>query len=153
MPNNISIFQAPTDPLLSPEYMDAHIARLKEIRDEVVARQASNINTQNRKEQPQQKTVWDDINEELSALSESQKEHLFADADYQRLDAAIAQVAAQYQVQLLMPYVLQDTQGKKLLEKQLLTIRTKKDDIIASEKAEMDEFRRWKESKKSKSKE
>lgn len=153
MPNNISIFQAPAaDPLLSPEYMDAHIARLQEIRDEVVAHHAGK-NTQNGEDRSQQKSVWDGINEELSALSDSQKEHLFADADYRRLDAAIAQVAAQYQVQLLMPYVLKDEQGKKLLEKQLLTIRTKKDDIIASEKAEMDEFRRWKESKKSKSKE
>lgn len=149
--SNINIYPHP-DPLLSPEYMDAHIAQMQEIRDEIVARQANSKNSQ-KNEKQRQKTVWDDINEELSALSESQKEHLFADADYQRLDAAIAQVAAQYQVQLLMPYVLQDAQGKKLLEKQLLTIRTKKDDIIASEKAEMDEFRRWKESKKSKSKE
>lgn len=145
MANNISIFQTP-DPLLSPEYMDAHIARLQEIRNEVVARQ------QNAKaegvEQKQSSNVWDDINEELSSFSDAQKEMLFADADYKQLDMAIAQVAAQYQVQLLMPYVLQDKEGKKLLEKQLLTIRTKKDDIIASEKAEYDEFRRWKEAHK-----
>lgn len=144
MANNISIFQTP-DPLLSPEYMDAHIARLQEIRNEVVARQQSA--KVEGAEQKQSTNVWDDINEELSALSDTQKEMLFNDKDYKQLDIAIAQVAAQYQVQLLMPYVLQDKEGKKLLEKQLLTIRTKKDDIIASEKAEYDEFRKWKESK------
>lgn len=144
MANNISIFQTP-DPLLSPEYMDAHIARLQEIRNEVVARQQSA--KAEGAEQKQSTNVWDDINEELSALTDTQKEMLFGDKDYKQLDMAIAQVAAQYQVQLLMPYVLQDKEGKKLLEKQLLTIRTKKDDIIASEKAEYDEFRRWKESK------
>lgn len=144
MANNISIFQTP-DPLLSPEYMDAHIARLQEIRNEVVARQQST--KVEGAEQKQPTNVWDDINEELSALTDSQKEMLFNDKDYKQLDMAIAQVAAQYQVQLLMPYVLQDKEGKKLLEKQLLTIRTKKDDIIASEKAEYDEFRKWKESK------
>lgn len=144
MANNISIFQTP-DPLLSPEYMDAHIARLQEIRNEVVARQQSA--KVEGTEQKQSTNVWDDINEELSALTDSQKEMLFNDKDYKQLDMAIAQVAAQYQVQLLMPYVLQDKEGKKLLEKQLLTIRTKRDDIIASEKAEYDEFRKWKESK------
>lgn len=146
MANNISIFQTP-DPLLSPEYMDAHIARLQEIRNEVVARQ-QNAKVMESTESQQPTNVWDDINEELSSFSDAQKEMLFADADYKQLDMAIAQVAAQYQVQLLMPYVIQDKEGKKLLEKQLLTIRTKKDDIIASEKAEYDEFRRWKEAHK-----
>lgn len=146
MANNISIFQTP-DPLLSPEYMDAHIARLQELRNEVVARQQSAKALEGVEPKPSG-NVLDDINEELAALSEAQKELLYADADYRQLDMAIAQIAAQYQVQLLMPYVLQDKEGKKLLEKQLLTIRTKKDDIIASEKAEYDEFRRWKESQK-----
>lgn len=138
MPNNISIYQHP-DPLLSPEYMDAQIAKLQEIRNEVVARHAT--------AKTEERTVLDDINAEMAELTDSQKEHLFADADYQQLDAAIAQIAAQYQVQLLMPYVLQDKEGKKLLERQLLTIRTKKDDIIAAERAELDEFRKWKKSK------
>jgi hypothetical protein len=127
--------------------MDAHIARLQEIRNEVVARQ-QNAKAMESTESQQPTNVWDDINEELSSFSDAQKEMLFADADYKQLDMAIAQIAAQYQVQLLMPYVIQDKEGKKLLEKQLLTIRTKKDDIIASEKAEYDEFRRWKEAHK-----
>lgn len=138
MPNNISIYQHP-DPLLSPEYMDAQIAKLQEIRNEVVARHST--------AKTEERTVLDDINAEMAELTDSQKEHLYADADYQQLDTAIAQIAAQYQVQLLMPYVLQDKEGKKLLEKQLLTIRTKKDDIIAAERAELDEFRKWKKSK------
>lgn len=140
MPNNIPIYQHP-DPLLSPEYMDAQIAKLQEIRNEVVARHAT------AKAEQTERTVLDDINAEMAELTDSQKEHLFADADYKQLDAAIAQIAAQYQVQLLMPYVLQDKEGKKLLERQLLTIRTKKDDIIAAERAELDEFRKWKKSK------
>lgn len=138
MPNNIPIYQHP-DPLLSPEYMDAQIAKLQEIRNEVVSRHST--------AKTEERTVLDDINAEMAELTDSQKEHLYADADYQQLDAAIAQIAAQYQVQLLMPYVLQDKEGKKLLEKQLLTIRTKKDDIIAAERAELDEFRKWKKSK------
>lgn len=138
MPNNF-IFQ--NDPLLSPEYMDAHIARLQELRDEVIARQKNTPTAE------PERTVLDDINAELAELTDSQKERLFSDADYKQLDVAIAQIAAQYQAQLLMPYVLQDKEGKKLLERQLLTIRTKRDDIVAMERAELDEFRKWKQSK------
>lgn len=144
MPNHINIYSQP-DPLLSPEYMDAQIAKMQEIREELVARH---------KNQPQQtpkasqKTVVDEINEELANMTESQKSLLFADKDYAKMDEAIATIAAQYQVQLLMPYVMGDEQGKKLLEKQLLIIRTKKDDIIATEQAELEEFRKWKTAKK-----
>lgn len=138
MPNNF-IFQ--NDPLLSPEYMDAHIARLQELRDEVIARQKNTPTAE------PERTVLDDINAELAELTDSQKERLFSDADYKQLDVAIAQIAAQYQAQLLMPYVLQDKEGKKLLERQLLTIRTKRDDIVAMERAELDEFRKWKQNK------
>lgn len=145
MSNRINIFAQP-DPLLSPEYMDAHIAKMQEIRDEVVARQQQVQAQQPHQPAQNTKTVLDEINEELSSLSTSQKQMLFGDRDYAKLDEAIAQVAAQYQVQLLMPYVLQDKEGKKLLERQLLTIRTKKEDIIAAEEAELDEFRRWKQS-------
>lgn len=144
--SNINIYPQP-DPLLSPEYMDAHIAKMQEIRDEVVARQQQQQQAQAQMQQPKQRTVLDDIDEELKGLSDSQKRALYGDKDYAKLDEAIAAVAMQYQVQLLMPYVMNDEQGKKLLEKQLLVIRTKKDDIVAAEQAEMEEFRRWKENK------
>lgn len=146
MSGNINIYSQP-DPLLSPEYMDAHIAKMQEIRDEVVARQQQQQQAQAQMQQPKQRTVLDDIDEELKGLSDSQKRALYGDKDYAKLDEAIAAVAMQYQVQLLMPYVMNDEQGKKLLEKQLLVIRTKKDDIVAAEQAEMEEFRRWKENK------
>ena len=50
---------------------------------------------------------------------------------------------------------MNDEKGKKLLENQLLLIRTRKDDINAAEQAELAEFRKWKAStsKKSNSKE
>lgn len=144
MPNNINIFSQP-DPLLSPEYMDAQIAKMQEIREEIVSRQQAKP-----QQATKQKTVMDEINEELANMTDSQKSLLFADKDYAKMDEAIMAIAAQYQVQLLMPYVMGDEQGKKLLEKQLLIIRTKKDDIIAAEQAELEEFRKWKTSKKGK---
>ena len=98
---NINVYSQP-DPLLSPEYMEAHIAKMQEVRDEMVARQQAQTRQQPQSSQPQ-RTVLDDINDELNKLSESQKQMLYADADYAKLDEAIAGVAMQYQVQPLMP--------------------------------------------------
>ena len=93
------------------------------------------------------KTVWDEIREELNDLTDGQKEILFADTEYQQRDAAIANIAAQYQMQLLIPYVLEDEDGRKALEAQLYTIRAKKDQLQAKEREEMQEFKAWKEAK------
>lgn len=92
-----------------------------------------------------QRTVWDDITDELNSMSESQKQILFSDAEYQHADQSVAAIAAKYQMSMLMPYVASDAEGKKALETQLLIIRTKKDAIVKREADELAEFRRWKE--------
>lgn len=92
-----------------------------------------------------QRTVWDDITAELNSMSDSQKQILFADADYQIADRAIAEIASRYQMQILMPYVAADEDGKRMLEQQLHLIKAKKEGIIKREAQEMEEFRRWKE--------
>ena len=92
----------------------------------------------------QERTVWDEITDELNSMTESQKQLLFSDADYQKNDQTVASIAAKYQMSLLMPYVANDPEGKKALETQLLTIRSKKDAIIKRESEELEEFRRWK---------
>lgn len=92
-----------------------------------------------------QRTVWDDITAELNSMSDSQKQILFADADYQIADRAIAEIASRYQMQILMPYVAADEDGKRMLEQQLHLIKAKKEGIIKREAQELEEFRRWKE--------
>lgn len=92
-----------------------------------------------------QRTVWDDITDELNSMSETQKQILFSDPEYQHADQSVASIAAKYQMSLLMPYVVSDAEGKKALETQLLIIRTKKESIVKRESEELAEFRRWKE--------
>lgn len=92
-----------------------------------------------------QRTVWDDISDELNGMTESQKGILFSDPEYQQADQMVAAIAAKYQMSLLMPYVAGDEEGKKALERQLLVIKTKKDDIVKRENEELEEFRRWKQ--------
>ena len=89
-------------------------------------------------------TVWDDIRQELDSMTDTQKALLFQDEEYQERDRQIGQIAARYQMSLLMPYVIGDKDGKRALEAQLHVIREKKDDIVRREAAEQEEFRRWK---------
>lgn len=145
--NNFNFFGPSQDPLLSPEYMDTQIEKMIEMRDQMRKQQAQ---AQSQQHQPAQKTVWDDITEELNSMSDAQKEILFQDDEYRQCDEEIAIVAAKYQMSLLMPYVLEDAEGKKSLERQLCLIRAKKEKIIKQERSEMEEFRRWKEETKSK---
>ena len=89
-------------------------------------------------------TVWDDIRQELDSMTDTQKALLFQDEEYQERDRQIGQIAARYQMSLLMPYVIGDKDGKRALEAQLHVIREKKDEIVRREAAEQEEFRRWK---------
>lgn len=138
--SNYNFFGATADPLLNPETIDRHIKQLEDLRHQL-----------NQNPKPQQattpKSVWDEISDELNSMTETQKGVLFRDKEYQQCDKDIATIAAKYQLQLLMPYVLEDAEGKNALEKQLHLIRAKKDNIIKQERSEMEEFLRWKESK------
>lgn len=143
---NFNIFAPTQDPLLTPEYMDSQIQQLIEMRDQMRKAQ-----TKTATPKVATKNVWDEISEELNGMSDSQKEILFRDADYQQTDKEVAMIAARYQMSLLMPYVVEDAEGKKSLEKQLHIIRAKKDAIIKQEQTEREEFLRWKEKKNKKS--
>lgn len=143
---NFNRFAPTQDPLLTPEYMDTQIQQLVELRDQMRKAQAKTTTPK-----VANKTVWDEISEELNAMTDSQKEILFRDADYQQTDKEVAMIAARYQMSLLMPYVVEDAEGKKSLEKQLHIIRAKKDAIIKQEQTEREEFLRWKEKKNKKS--
>lgn len=78
-------------------------------------------------------------------MPDTQKQVLFQDPEYQEADQAVAAIAAKYQLSLLMPYVANDEEGKKALERQLILIKAKKDGIAKREYEELAEFRRWKE--------
>lgn len=139
--NNFNIY---ADPLLSPEYMDTQINKLIELRDQMKQAQPKAV------AKTAAKTVWDEISEELNAMTDAQKDILFRDTDYQQSDKEVAMIAARYQMSLLMPYVVEDAEGRKSLEKQLHIIRAKKDAIIKQEQSEREEFLRWKEKKNKK---
>ena len=124
--------------------MDTQINKLIELRDQMKQAQPKAV------VKTATKTVWDEISEELNGMSEAQKEILFRDAEYKQSDSEVAMIAARYQMSILMPYVVEDAEGKKSLEKQLHIIRAKKDAIIKQEQSEREEFLRWKEKKNKK---
>lgn len=141
--NNFNFYGAPApDPLLDPDYMDSQIDKMIELRDK--ARQLRERQPVQQEQSQQQKTAWDEISEELNSMSDAQKEMLYADPEYQHNDRLIMSIASQYQIRLLIPYVLGDENGRKAIETQLHTIRAKKDIIVQRERKEHEEFLRWK---------
>lgn len=128
------------DPLLDPAYMDKEIEKMIELRDQMRKRQPQVAPEQ----QPTETSVWDDISNELNEMSDTQKALLFADEEYQHKDQQIAAIAARYQMAVLMPYVMQDEEGRKVLEEQLRLIQSKKEFIRERERHEYAEFQRWK---------
>ena len=150
MANNFNFFPGGNDPLLDPSYMDSQIEKMIELRNDMRRRQQQLA--QNRQAEPepqqQQKTPWDEIAEEMDQMSDEQKRMLFEDEEYQAHDQHIAAIAARYQMAVLIPYVLKDEEGRKAIEAQLHTIRAKKDIFAAREREEMEEFAKWKESRK-----
>lgn len=120
-------------------------SQLNELKRQQQVRVQVDMPYQQQPQQPQQKSVWDEISEELNSMPDTQKQVLFQDPEYQEADQAVAAIAAKYQLSLLMPYVANDEEGKKALERQLILIKAKKDGIAKREYEELAEFRRWKE--------
>lgn len=141
------MLQQQQDPLLSRaetiQRLESQLNELK--RQQQVRVQVDMPYQQPQPQQPQQKSVWDEISEELNSMPDTQKQVLFQDPEYQEADRAVAAIAAKYQLSLLMPYVANDEEGKKALERQLILIKAKKDGIAKREYEELAEFRRWKE--------
>lgn len=135
-------FYSSQDPLLDPDYMDQEIDRMIELRDRMRRQQPQAA--QAPKDQP---SVWDEITNELNSMSDTQKAMLMADEEYQHKDQQIAAIAARYQIAVLMPYVMQDEEGRKALEEQLRLIRAKKEFIQVREREELAEFEQWKRSR------
>lgn len=143
-----------TDPLLTPSgsyERNSVVADLEQKLEQLKKLERQRVNVQvdmpsYAEQQParEQTTVWDDIREEMNGMTETQRQMLAQDEEYRDCDMAISAIAAQLQMQMLMPYILQNKEGKRALERQLVTIRTKKEQIIRAEAQEMAEFHRWK---------
>lgn len=96
-----------------------------------------------------QKFIWDEIEAEVSPLSEEQKERLMQNEDYM-LNYSRIQSLVQHELINLIKGKLEGTQeGKDLLRSQLQLTKKLKGHIIEDTQREMQTFKRFKEYSKS----
>lgn len=96
-----------------------------------------------------QKFIWDDIDAEVSTLSDEQKERLMQDSNYVHNYNAIQVLVQKELINLIKGKIESTTEGKELLQDQLKLTKKLKTQIIEDTQKEMQTFKRFKEYSKS----
>ena len=96
-----------------------------------------------------QKFIWDDIDAEVSTLSDEQKERLMQDSNYVHNYNAIHVLVQRELINLIKGKIESTQEGKDLLQDQLKLTKKLKTQIIEDTQKEMQTFKRFKEYSKS----
>lgn len=131
------------DPILAgnnysvPDYfkgLDDEINRLNELKQRINQRQNS----------PQSHySIWDEIDKEVSALTDEQKSILGKDETYVSIDRELQMMIQQELINSVRGKVENSPRGKELLETQLKNIRDKKKHIVEESNKEMELFKKF----------
>lgn len=122
--------------------IDNQIAQMQSIKQQLV---------DNRLQPPQnvvnpqlkQITLFDEINNEVSALTNSQKEILFKDKEYAQNEYEIQTLVQEELINLVKAKLQAKPRGKELLDKQLKLVRDKKKEIVEESNREMELFKKF----------
>jgi len=87
--------------------------------------------------------TWEEIDKELASLTDEQKNILFKDEDYLHNDTALQNLVQTYLINSVKDKVANSKEGKALLDKQLLLIKDKKNDIVKQSNKEMELFKKF----------
>ena len=124
------------DSMLSNQNLDAQLQLLKSYEEKI-------------KKLQNQPGIWDQIDSELSVLSEDQKQKLYSMSEYINLNT---QLQGKVQIELLnlvKSKIESDEEGKSLLKSLLYIIKSKKKVIIDESNRELELFNKFREFSKS----
>lgn len=93
----------------------------------------------------QQKLIWDDVDAEISPMSEEQKAMLFQDEDYVDTYTKIQNMVQSEILNLVKGRIESTSEGKELLQSQLKIVKRLKGKIIQETNREMEMFRKFRE--------
>lgn len=93
--------------------------------------------------QVQQVTLFDEIDKEVSSLTNEQKEMLAKDKDYATNEYKIQSLIQQELINLVKGRIENIPAGKELLEKQLRLVKDKKSLIIEESNKELELFKKF----------
>lgn len=114
--------------------LDDEIARLNSLRQQIAKIQ-----------QPIKKSVslWDEIDKEVSALTNEQKSILAKDENYRSIDKELQIMVQQELINSVKEVIENSQKGKELLERQLKYIKDKKTSIVEESNREIEIFKRF----------
>jgi hypothetical protein len=92
-----------------------------------------------------QKLIWDEIDAEVSPMSEEQKAMLFNDEDYVDTYTKIQNMVQAEILNIVKGRIESTQEGKDLLQSQLKIVRKLKGKIIQETNREMEMFRKFRE--------
>ena len=114
--------------------MEAYRQRLKQLKE---SQQIQN-------NQPQ-KLIWDEIDQEITPMSNEQKNRLLNDQDYTSIYTELQSMVQSELLNLVKAKIEGSERGKELLSKQLKIVRKLKTKIIEDTDREMEMFKKFKE--------
>ena len=91
------------------------------------------------------KLIWDDIDAEVSPLTEEQKSLLFRDSEYAEIYTRINEIVQKELLNLVKYRIESTSEGKDLLSQQLRIVKRLKNDIINETNKEIELFKKFKE--------
>lgn len=131
------VFLGNSDPLLSQTDLNNQIQLLKQYEAQLSQLQSKGtLHTS---------PVWDDIDSEMSSLTESQKARFFEDSEYTEITNSLQNMVQIELLKLVKSKIENSTEGKDLLQRQLKLVRKLKAKIIEETDNEMAIFKKFRE--------
>lgn len=114
--------------------MEAYRQRLKQLKE---SQQIQNNHPQ--------RLIWDEIDQEITPMSNEQKNRLLGDQDYVSIYTELQSMVQSELLNLVKAKIEGSERGKELLSKQLKIVRKLKTKIIEDTDREMEMFKKFKE--------
>ena len=133
-----SMFNNLDDIDMQIQRMEAYRQRLKQLKD--TQQQTSN--------NQQRRLIWDEIDAEITPMSNEQKNRLLQNNDYVEVYNEIHSIVQNELLNLVKVRIENSERGKELLNKQLKIVKRLKNKIIDDTNREMEIFNKFKEYRK-----
>lgn len=131
------VFLGNSDPLLSQTDINNQIQMLKQYEA-----QLSKLQT---KGTLQTDLIWDNIDKEISSLTESQKAKFFENKEYSDITNSLQTMVQAELINLVKVKIESSPEGKELLQRQLKLVKMLKTKIIEETDNEMAIFKKFRE--------
>lgn len=131
------VFLGNTDPLLSQEDISRQIQTLKQYEAQLARLQTKGtLHTD---------LIWDNIEKEMSSLTDSQKARFLEDKEYAEINNQLQIMVQTELINLVKEKIEANPEGKELLQRQFKLVKTLKNRIVEETDNEIAIFKKFQE--------